>query len=187
MNESKWLTIALNTFICLTNSSWSLSFIKCSCISKVTTVLLSYYHPNHSRNPWWQPRVHMISFFPPCVVEGVTCTHMCSSFVLFTHKVHYWHNYIVLSSPCLPEEPPRGEKEATPWPPLPPPIRERLMVVVMMAISRTLTLLTTLLPPPLVSLSASIKGKRKVRVIVSYLSASIPSIPTDTESNFHIC
>ena len=149
MNESKWLTIALNTFKCLTNSSWSLLFIKCSCISKVTTVLLSYYHPYHSRNPWWQPRVHMISFFFLCVVEGATCTHMCSLFVLFTHKVHYWHNYIVLSSPCLPEEPQRGEKEATPWPPLLPPlpppyvlIRERLLVVVMMTISRTLTLLT---------------------------------------------
>ncbi len=122
MNESTWLTIALNTFICLTNSSWSLLFIKCSCISKVTTVLLSYYHPYYSRNPWWQPRVHMISFPSPCVVEGATCTHMCSSFVLFTHKVHYWHNYIVLSSPCLPEEPQRGEKEATPCPLLPPPL-----------------------------------------------------------------
>lgn len=141
--------------------------------------------------------------FLPRVLLRVQCTPTCAvGFVLFIHKVHYWHNYIVLSSPCLPKEPQRGEKEATPWPPLPPllpptlppplpppyvSIRERLLVVVMMTITRTPTLLTTMLPPPLVSPSASIKERRKVRVIVSYLSASIASLPTDTDSNFHIC
>ena len=131
----------------------------------------------------------MISFPSLYVVVGVMCTHMCSSFVLFTHESHYYHNYIVLSSPCIPKEPQRGEKEAMPQPPLPPnvSIGERMMVVVMMTISRTPTLLTMLLPPPLVSPSTSIKERRKVRVIVSNLSASIPSLPTNTDSNFHIC